>query len=98
MAAAVTRQNRGYSFPAEVVLDDDWVSQFDAACQLRIGHPRVGALIVSGQLDPVHNSRRQAGVSRASVERQRRRRVGVGLVRRAVAFVTDGLRLMVNGI
>lgn len=98
MAAAVKRQDRGYSFPVPKVPDADWVSQFEAARELRIGHFRVGALVVSGQLDAVHNSRRQAGVSRASVEKQRSRRVGIGLLRRTLVFATDSFRLFINGI
>ena len=96
--AALRKQNRGYAFSVTEVPDAEWVSQFEAARELGIRGFRVGVLIMSGQLDPVHNGRGQAGVSRSSVETQRSRRVGVGVLRRALVFVTDGFKALINGI
>ncbi len=96
--AALKKQDRGYAFGVAKVPDAEWVSQSEAARELGIGGFRVGVLIMSGQLDPVHNGRGQAGVSRSSVETQRIRRVGVGVLRRARIFMTDGLKALINGI
>jgi hypothetical protein len=91
-------QARGYPYSVATVPDAEWISQFEAARELRIGRYRIGALITIRQLVPVHNSRRQAGLSRESFEKQRSRRVGVGLPRRTWLFVTDAVALLADGL
>lgn len=98
-AKAVERQDRGYPAPlralAPTVDDQHWVSQFEAAKRLRVSLLRVGALIQSGQLQPVHNVRGQAGVSPESVDRQAKRRSGAGPLRRFWFAASDLAKILV---
>jgi hypothetical protein len=96
--AAIRRQNDGYSFRVPTVADVEWVSQFDAATMLKIGGYRVGVLISTSQLNPVHNARGQAGVSKESVDRQVIRRAKAGLLGRVWLFVRDCASGLRNGI
>lgn len=72
---AVERQNRGY--PAAMrgrvraVMDDEWVSQFDAADRLGVSMYRVGQLIANGTLQAAENPAGQAGVTSLSVAAER---------------------------
>ena len=97
-AAAIRRQNEGYRFRVPTVADVEWVSQFDAATMHRIGVYRVGLLISTNQLSPVHNARGQAGVSKESVDREVGRRVQAGLLGKVRLFVRDCASGLRNGI
>jgi hypothetical protein len=98
-AAAVRRQNKGYSFRVRTVANAEWVSQLDAAKELKIGRGlRVGALVITRQLEPVQNARGQAGVSLESLNRQKARRDGAGLLRRAWLFIRDAALAFPHGI
>lgn len=96
---ALERQQKGYpaalGFPS--VPDQEWVGQLDAAERLGVSLVRLAFLIQSGQLEPVHNVARHAGVSRRSLERQERRRVGAGLARRAWIFAVDCVHSLARG-
>lgn len=74
------------------------MSQFDAASELAVSLARVGFLIQGGTLDPAHNSAGEAGVTVESVERQRRRRHGAGVVRRMWLLAVDAVRSLGRGI
>jgi hypothetical protein len=80
------------------VEDEHWISQLESADVLGVSVMRVGFLIQSGQLEPVHNTEGQAGVSTASVEREAHRRDGAGLVRRIGLAVSDALRSIGRGV
>ena len=93
---AVAGQDAGYPFDVRTVADEDWVSQFAAAGAILSWHDRNS--LSTGQLEPVHNGARQAGVSRVTVERQSRRRRGVGPVRRLKLLLSDALRSVANSV
>lgn len=99
---AVQRQDQGYPGPlgrsVPVVTDHDWVSQFDAADRLGIGVGRIGLVIQGGRLDPVHDQRGRAGVSRESVEREATRRADASALRRAWLMLADVGRGLARGI
>ena len=58
-------------------------SQFDAADRIGVSMVRIGFLVQSGHLEPVHNAAGQAGVSRETVERETAHRADAGPIRRA---------------
>ena len=60
-----------WSNPPVTCPDDEWLSQYDAARELGISVLRVGWRLACENLTPAHNSRREAGVTRASVVRDR---------------------------
>ncbi|MGH9152068.1 MAG: hypothetical protein ACRD03_06670 [Acidimicrobiales bacterium] len=90
---ALERQDRGYpgalGRSVEVVTEEDWVSQFDAAERLEVGVGRIGLLITNRRLTPVHDNRGRAGVERRSVDREADRRRGAGAARRALLLLGD---------
>lgn len=65
------RVMKGWSNPPISCPDGKWVSQHEAAQLLGISVVRVGWRIVCGYLTPAENSRGEAGVTRASVYRDR---------------------------
>jgi hypothetical protein len=99
---AIERQDQGYPEPlrrtALTVDDEHWISQFDAADALRVSMARVGFLIQGRRLEAAHNAAGQAGVSRASVEREAQLRANARPARRAWLFVTDVVRSVARGI
>jgi hypothetical protein len=96
------RQDKGYPEPLRshtpTVDGEQWMSQFQAADALGVSMMRVGLLIQSGQLEPVHNPAGQAGVSTTSVKREQQRRHGAGPVRRLRLGVLDALRSLARGV
>jgi hypothetical protein len=98
----VERQDKGYPEPLRslvpTVEDEHWTSQFEAADVLGLSLMRIGFLIQSGQLEPVHNAAGQAGVSTASVKRETHRRGGAGPVRRFLLATLDVLRSLARGL
>ncbi|MGA5418027.1 DNA-binding protein [Streptomyces pseudogriseolus] len=63
------RNNRGYVLlKADIIEDDAWMSQPDAARHLGVTLIRVGMLIANRRLIPAENPAGQAGVTTASVQ------------------------------
>lgn len=63
------RSNRGYALlKVDIVEDDAWSSQPEAARSLGITLIRVGMLIANRRLIPAENPAGQAGVTTASVQ------------------------------
>lgn len=84
---------RGWGEKAPIsVSDGDWVSQFDAADALHVGLYRVGSLIANGHLRAAENSTGEAGVTRASLEQERRWRSSASPFRKTVRLIRDWAR------
>lgn len=83
---------RGWDDPPVTVEANQWVAQPDAADILGVSVLRVGMLIANGHLEPVERSDGYAGVSRTSVEDERRWRSSTGLRKRLFRCLRDCLR------
>jgi hypothetical protein len=85
------RQNRGYPKgwrrAVATVDDSEWTNQLEAAERLSVSVNRVGMLIAGGVLQPAENPSGQAGVTRASVERELEWRRVAGLPAKAWRLV-----------
>lgn len=82
------RYPRGMAVRAE---RPDWVSQHDAARELRIAVFRVGVLISNRHLVAAENAAREMGVTRASLDAERRLRAQAPLRARALRPFKDAL-------
>lgn len=80
------------------VESDDWVSQRDAAAVLRVSMARIGLLVGSGALMPVHGPDGRAGVSRSSVDELSSTRSDAGVLRRVGAYLGDITRGLARGV
>ncbi|WP_055563363.1 hypothetical protein [Streptomyces atriruber] len=63
------RVTKGWRNAPVACADDDWVSQQEAARLLGVSTARAVRRLMTEHLVPAHDSRRRAGVTRESVER-----------------------------
>lgn len=85
-------QRSGYpaAWNAPTVDDGEWLSQGEAARQLRVGAGlRIGMLIVNERLQPAHNSAGEAGVTLSSVAAELTWRQQASLWGRLRRFIAD---------
>jgi hypothetical protein len=82
------RYPKGMAVQAE---PPDWVSQHDAARELGIHVLRVGFLISNDHLEPAETALREMGVTRDSLDQERRWRSEAPLLRRAIRPLRDAI-------
>jgi hypothetical protein len=90
-------KDTAYPWPLVDVVDEEWMSQWDAAEVLDVSLFRVAMLVWTKQLVAARNPERVRGVTVESVQREDQRR-GHTLTSRARALARDVLKVIWSGL